>query len=610
MKTPRAPTRDDGTPGGDGRSRLYHLYQEKEVREDFNRRADATEPLPDLVRNAYEILGSSWLEKFGHWRRGGGVVPPVMITVANRIETAARINHAFARRDLAVDAELCKPHRLLHIDSKAMRDAERRDEGLRMDAAADSGMNLRQKAERLRLQVGTVGQEGRPGEQISNVISVSMLSEGWDARNVTHIMGLRAFSSQLLCEQVVGRGLRRTSYDLDDDGLFRPEYVEVVGVPFSFLPHEGSDPGPLPDKPATRIEPLPERRHHAIKWPNVVRIEYKYRPVLELDWGQVEPLTIDPTGSITEAQMDAIVAGKPHDAVREYMGMGRIARGTRLQTIIFQAARTTFDRRKFAKWRGGTHSFLSRLIPLVERFIQSGSLQFRGGIGDDEYRRQKVLIMLHIGEIIGHLWGHIRDASIEDEPAIVVDQEHPILATGGMRPWYTRRPCASADKSHISHCVYDSGWEASEAYQLDRSAHVQSFARNDHLGFAIHYNHRGATRKYYPDFLIRLTGGDHLVLEVKGQRQRTGAEKAQTSGGMVQGRQQRWRLWPLALRRIFQPRRPAGHPRQTQQRRHGGVAAGLPCGRRQRTICARLISGDSYVCKDCWRIPRSLQLAG
>src|SRR5213596_3517863 len=100
----------------------------------------------------------------------------------------------------------------------------------------------KQQAEYLRKQVDTVGRIGEPGEQIQNVISVGMLSEGWDAKTVTHIMGLRAFSSQLLCEQVVGRGLRRTSYDLKPDSeFFEAEYVNIFGVPFTFLPHEGGD---------------------------------------------------------------------------------------------------------------------------------------------------------------------------------------------------------------------------------------------------------------------------------------------------------------------------------------------------------------------------------
>src|SRR6266403_4873841 len=115
----------------------------------------------------------------------------------------------------------------------------------------------KQQAEYLRKTVDTVGRIGQPGEQIQNVISVGMLSEGWDAKTVTHIMGLRAFTSQLLCEQVVGRGLRRTAYELNPEtGLFDAEYVNVFGVPFTFLPHEGGDgPPPPPSPPKTAIQP-------------------------------------------------------------------------------------------------------------------------------------------------------------------------------------------------------------------------------------------------------------------------------------------------------------------------------------------------------------------
>ncbi len=137
-----------------------------------------------------------------------------------------------------------------------------------------------QQAELLRQMVDTVGRPAKPGEQIQNVISVGMLSEGWDAKTVTHIMGLRAFSSQLLCEQVVGRGLRRTSYEVNQKtGLFEPEYVNIFGVPFTFLPHEGGDgPPPPPPPPKTRIEPVAEKRQFEISWPNVVRIDHVYTP--------------------------------------------------------------------------------------------------------------------------------------------------------------------------------------------------------------------------------------------------------------------------------------------------------------------------------------------
>jgi type III restriction enzyme len=187
--------------------------------------------------------------------------------VANRTETAARIKYAFDHKRVRID-ELADPARTLHIDSKVLNEAEAAEEPLitiESEDEEDTGdepvrkLTRKQQAELLRRQVDTVGQVGQPGEQIQSVVSVGMLSEGWDAKTVTHIMGLRAFTSQLLCEQVVGRGLRRTSYELNPEtGLFEPEYVNIFGVPFTFLPHESPEGVvPPPPKPRTAIEPDP-----------------------------------------------------------------------------------------------------------------------------------------------------------------------------------------------------------------------------------------------------------------------------------------------------------------------------------------------------------------
>ena len=186
------------------------------------------------------------------WAEGGAITPPVMITVANRTETAAR-SQIRLRPQEGTHRRTLRSARTLHIDSKVLDEAEAAEEPIAEVEGAgdeegpgdDSGdeepvrkLTKKQQAELLRQQVDTVGQLGKPGEQIQNVISVGMLSEGWDAKTVTHIMGLRAFTSQLLCEQVVGRGLRRTAYELNPEtGLFDPEYVNIFGVPFTFLPH-------------------------------------------------------------------------------------------------------------------------------------------------------------------------------------------------------------------------------------------------------------------------------------------------------------------------------------------------------------------------------------
>jgi type III restriction enzyme len=110
----------------------------------------------------------------------------------------------------------------------------------------------------LREVMNTVGKPGRLGEHIRCVVSVAMLTEGWDANTVTHILGIRAFGTQLLCEQVVGRALRRASYDADENGMFEPEYAEVYGVPFSFLSVSGEGEGQgRPSRFGVRSAPCP-----------------------------------------------------------------------------------------------------------------------------------------------------------------------------------------------------------------------------------------------------------------------------------------------------------------------------------------------------------------
>ncbi|MFH1503802.1 MAG: DEAD/DEAH box helicase family protein, partial [Candidatus Omnitrophota bacterium] len=294
VKTPRVVIRDDGRINvKDYKSRLYHIYMDEEVKDDINRKAEASDPLPDLIRNAYYLLGKDWLETKEKWHEAKKEVPPAMITVANRTETAARIKFAFDHKEILIP-DLCDQERTLQIDSKVLAEAESQVEEQEIVPLEDEDngvkkLNKQQQAELLRKMVDTVGQKGQPGEKIQNVISVGMLSEGWDAKTVTHIMGLRAFSSQLLCEQVVGRGLRRTSYEVGTDGLFEPEYVNIFGVPFTFLPHEGGDDNPPPPpNPKTQIEPVKEKEQYALSWPNVIRVDHIYKSSLAIDFDKIQ----------------------------------------------------------------------------------------------------------------------------------------------------------------------------------------------------------------------------------------------------------------------------------------------------------------------------------
>lgn len=523
VKTPRVVVRDDSERTKELKSRLYHIYMDDEVKDDINRKAEETEPLPDLVINAYYLLGKDWLEAKKDWGKSGHKVPPVMITVANRTETSSRIKYAFDHNQILIP-ELCVPEKTLQIDSKVLNEAESETEAVQVvvettDEESEEvapKLTKKQQAELLRQTVDSVGKIGAPGEQVQNVISVGMLSEGWDAKTVTHIMGLRAFSSQLLCEQVIGRGLRRVSYDVGDDGLFEAEYVNIFGVPFTFLPHEGGDgPPPPPPPPKTKIEPVQDKIEHEISWPNILRIDHVYRPVLQLDWSKVRTLEIDPYESITEAELAAIISGKANDKVKSLIGLEQIAEDTRVQTIVFRIASTIYNSEKRPDWKGSKEVFLAQVVRLVEQFIESDKIMVKHDLFHQDNSKRKILIILNMNKIIQHIWTQIRAENTEKLSA-VFDKERPIRSTGDMRTWFTSKPCEWLDKSHISHCVYDSGWEASEAYFLEKSALVKSFVKNDHLGFFILYNFNGVIRKYYPDFMIRLINGEYLILETKG----------------------------------------------------------------------------------------------
>ena len=530
VKTPRVVIRDDAVPDAKSyKSRLYHIYNDPEVKDDLNRRARPEEPLPDLVTNGYYLLGYDWRETAREWSAQQNTTPPVMITVANRTETAARIKHAFDRKRIRID-ELCDPERTLHIDSKVLETAEAAAEPVVDIGFDDAGEDtdkgprkltkktMKQQAELLRRQVDTVGQPGKEGAPIQNVISVGMLSEGWDAKTVTHIMGLRAFTSQLLCEQVVGRGLRRTSYDAaPDTGLLQPDYVNVFGVPFTFLPHEGNENGPPPPpKPKTAIGPVADKAAFEISWPNVVRIDHSYRPRLSLDWERVEPLVLDAGQTVQLAELAPVVDGKPDMTKIDSIDLEKLAREFRTQRIVFETARDVYDQMQ-AGWPGDRAFLLAQLVRLVEQFIRSDRVDITPALfGNDDLRR-RLIVTLNMTKVVQHIWEAIRCENAEKlEP--VFDRDRPIRATGDMRTWYTSKPCGPADRSHINFCVYDSTWEASEAFALDHAPEVVAWVKNDHLGFEVFYVHRGTVRKFRPDFLIRLTTGEILVLETKGYK--------------------------------------------------------------------------------------------
>jgi type III restriction enzyme len=535
VKTPRVVVRDDGKVDKDLRSRLYHIYMDESVKDDINQKLDETTPLPDLIKNAYLLLGKDWKATKDEWLSAGHKIPPVIITVANTTFTSARIKYSFDSDSFMLAAaglgELVNPELTLQIDSSILKKAEAETEELEIsetsiseiesdsdESTTEVKLTKKQQAELLRRTVDTVGKIGEPGEQIQNVLSVGMLSEGWDAKTVTHIMGLRAFSSQLLCEQVVGRGLRRTSYDVGEDGLFEAEYVNIFGVPFTFLPHEGGEDGPPPPppKPKTEIRVERERLEHEITFPNVIRIDHIFKPKLTLDLSQVGSLNLDPYDSITEAELEAIIAGKPNPAALSEIDLKEIAEKLRLQTIIFRIASTIYNSERKPDWKGSKEMFLIQLISIIEKFILSGKIVIQNPVFNSDESKKRILIMLNMNKVIQHIWNVIR-AENTDALTPVFDRENPIRSTINIRSWWSSKQCERFDKTHTNLVVCDSSWEYLEAKTINDTEMVKSFIKNDHLNFVIYYNFQGVVRRYFPDFICKLSNGKNIIIETKGQ---------------------------------------------------------------------------------------------
>lgn len=516
VKTPRMPAGDGDRPPEEGdMSRYYHLYEDPTVKPDLKSRAKADAPLPDLVRTAYMILASDWRRTRD--AAAGSHVPPVMITVCNNTRTAARIERLFC--DDPYDfGELAEDGSMLRIDTDV----------LKVDRQGGGG-----GGDELRDMANTVGQLGRRGEQIKNIVAVQMLSEGWDAKNVTQIMGLRAFTSQLLCEQVIGRGLRRQSYEPDPEtGLLAEEYVNVMGVPFSFLPHEGSpvDP-PRPQPPKKRVGPDPRNADHEIAWPNVARIETVLAPVLRIDWASASRLGLS-AGTIDDTVHFApVLEGRP-DIARASIATLRDDYGhLRMQTIVFHTVLAMHGDIAIPKWRGDRHLLFAQLAGITSRFIESGMISVTGAADGHEMRRS-LAVMFNMRSVVDHVLGFVSAGNTESK-RVVFAPGGKSKSTGGVSPWYTAKKVVEAAKSHINPSPYDSAWERDAALEMERNGRVLSWVKNERrVGLAIRYRYEGAVHDYYPDYLVKLgrrgaraggVSGDEqrgtmLVLEIKGQR--------------------------------------------------------------------------------------------
>ena len=192
-----------------------------------------------------------------------------------------------------------------------------------------------------------------------------------------------------------------------------------------------------------------------------------------------------------------------------------LARRFRMQRIVFETASEVYDQMA-PNWKGSREYLLAQLVRLVEQYIESGRVVVDPPLFNEDDKRRRIVITLNMTKVVQHLWEAIRfENALTLEP--VFDTERPIRSTGDMLPWYSGKACEHTKRSHINMCVYDSRWEANESLELDRNKNVRAWVKNDHIGFEITYSFKGIIHKFRPDYLVRLTNGKTLILEVKGQ---------------------------------------------------------------------------------------------
>lgn len=579
VKIPRLPVKDVSDKKDEvGRPdpkyfRLWsHINRNLQPSEKFGSGKPKPEPCYREAEGALKQLAGQWHEKFVAMRDANPnqeQVPPVLIVVCDNTEIAdyfyRKISGEYEsevvtladiedlENDEAEGEEAEAPAKkgkgkdkkqVVHGESAILQEfanTPKRKYTIRIDVkmlreaeSQDPEKTKQMAAEELRRVVATVGKRGEPGEHVRCVVSVAMLTEGWDASNVTHILGVRAFGSQLLCEQVVGRGLRRINYhpEADEKGrlLLPPEYVDVYGIPFTVIPYKGrAENQPAPeDKPKNRVWAMPEREEFEIRFPIVEGYVFKTtKGLVKCDVSNIEPLGIDPKLEPTTTYLR--VAAGYNDSPRQestpfdFIPQDRQAyyAQTHFQSILFQIAQQIIndmqstlnadsDQKKRVLRLQSRHQLFPQVFSYVQQYVRT-RVNFNG-VDQRELGLEKYTKI-----VVERLCKAIHPDDSQGEPPLlpILNRYRPVGSTSGV-DFTTIRPTIPSVKSHINSVVQHSGWEADAAKMLDSSDMVKWYARNDHLGLVIPYEFLGVDHSYEPDFIVRLENDLMLLLEIKG----------------------------------------------------------------------------------------------
>ena len=554
VKLPRVPVADN-VVSRDEMPKFRNLWDHigRKMPRKGRGKAGGLDPLsiPVELQTALEALYGHYARTFEAWREAGIGVPPCFIVVCNNTATSKLVYDwisgfrrggsdgsaglengrlALFRNFDDAGAALARPRTLL-IDSRQLDSGEALDRGFRAAAADEIDRFRREIVARtgdrrqaetlsdqdlLREAMNTVGKAGRLGGETRCVVSVSMLTEGWDANTVTHVLGVRAFGTQLLCEQVVGRALRRRSYDLEADGRFAAEYADVLGIPFDFTARPVVVPPPKPRKVVQVRAVTPDRDACEIRFPRVAgyRVELpEERIEAAFDADSTLVLTPDLVGPASTRNEGIVGEGVDLDLVH--------TGGLREATLLFHLTGRLLE----TKWRdadGAPKLHLFGQLKRVARQWLDGHFVCEGGTLPAQLLYRELADMACERIANGIVARHVGDRPV----AAVLDPYNPAGSTRHVRFATSKETLwrTAPSRCQVDWAVCDSDWEAEFCRVAEAHPRVLAYARNQGLGFEVPYRSGSESRTYVPDFVVLADDGRgasdplHLVVEIKGWR--------------------------------------------------------------------------------------------
>ncbi|MBM4355671.1 MAG: hypothetical protein FJ109_18090 [Deltaproteobacteria bacterium] len=374
--------------------------------------------------------------------------------------------------------------------------------------------------------MNTVGKPGKLGEHVKCVVSVSMLTEGWDANTVTHILGVRAFQTQLLCEQVVGRGLRRRSYHLNEQGRFDPEYAEVYGVPFSFIPCSGGAGAPPLPVPTTRVRALEERAECAIRFPRVVGYRNELPSErLKARFGKDSKFVLS-TELIPTRVENAPIVGET--AIHTLDDLKK----RRLQEVAFRLAKLVLEK-YFRDDAGHAKVWAFPQLLRISREWLDECLVLK-----DDVFPQLLLLVEFAHEVADRIYRAIVQSSEGEKRLVPILDPYETWGSSACVDFDTSKPVYPTNpaKCHVSHVVADTNsWEQKMAQALESMQEVVHYVKNFKMGFTIPYTLNGVAHNYLPDFIAGVKDSEgatdllNVVIEVTGERKKEKVAKVSTA---------------------------------------------------------------------------------